>query len=239
MQAELMKRYKDSQTCSLKVDRMTTFKISTLDGIRHHYSDVILEGLYKSKYQDSAQLQTVWALYDQGTVRNGGHPSFTRLKRAVKLHIDQMTITRNFKVWRDVVERGSVFKSQNGKKAYVERKEGECFSVEGTWTMFQRDPCSFSHDTMVSGNSGPGQRRKGRSSFLASNSEAKTDEGGEKSSKTSGNIKESSKKSEIPCRFRICKNPSCAFWHLPCVRITSLKKDVYIYIWRQMSFPTC
>ena len=32
-------------------------------------SDVILEGLCKSKSQDSVQLQTVLALYDQGTVR--------------------------------------------------------------------------------------------------------------------------------------------------------------------------
>ena len=36
-------------------------------------------------------------------------------------------------------------------------------------------------------------------------------------------------KSEIPCRFKFCKNPSCKFWHiLPCVRITCLKKDVYM-----------
>ena len=32
-------------------------------------SDVILEGMYTSKLQDSVQLQTVLALYDQGTVR--------------------------------------------------------------------------------------------------------------------------------------------------------------------------
>ena len=35
-------------------------------------SDVILEGLYKSEFQDSVQLQTVLALYDQETVRNNG-----------------------------------------------------------------------------------------------------------------------------------------------------------------------
>ena len=33
-------------------------------------SDMILEGLYKSKLQESALLQTVFALYDQETVRN-------------------------------------------------------------------------------------------------------------------------------------------------------------------------
>ena len=47
MQPNLMKRYKDSQ----------------------------LEGLYMSKLQDSVQLQTVLALYDQETVGNNEQPS--------------------------------------------------------------------------------------------------------------------------------------------------------------------
>ena len=74
-------------------------------------SDVILEGLYKSKLQDSVQLQTVFALYDQETVRNSGQTSYLRLKTCVKLHIHQMMRTRNFRVRNEVVERGSVTKS--------------------------------------------------------------------------------------------------------------------------------
>ena len=52
-------------------------------------SDVILEGLYKSKLQDPVQLQTVLALYDQETARTK-EPNYHKLKTAVKLHIDQM-----------------------------------------------------------------------------------------------------------------------------------------------------
>ena len=37
------------------------------------------------------------------------------------------------------------------------------------------ESCSFSHDTIASGNTGKGQRRKGRSSSPAPNSKAKTD----------------------------------------------------------------
>ena len=37
--------------------------------------DPILEGLYKSKLQNSAQLHTVLALYDQETARNNGKPN--------------------------------------------------------------------------------------------------------------------------------------------------------------------
>ena len=46
-------------------------------------SDVILEGLYKSKLQDSVQLQTVLALYDKETGRNNGQTSFLRSKTSV------------------------------------------------------------------------------------------------------------------------------------------------------------
>ena len=59
-------------------------------------SDMILEGLYKSKLLNSAQLQTVLVLYDQETVRNDGQVRYLRLKTSVKLHIDQMMRTRNF-----------------------------------------------------------------------------------------------------------------------------------------------
>ena len=40
-------------------------------------SGVILEGLYKSKLQDSVQLQTVLALYDQETARHSGQPIYS------------------------------------------------------------------------------------------------------------------------------------------------------------------
>ena len=68
-------------------------------------SDVILQGLYKSKLQGSVQLETVLALYDQETVRNNGQNSYLRLKTAVKLHTDQMMRTRNFRAQNEKVER--------------------------------------------------------------------------------------------------------------------------------------
>ena len=46
-------------------------------------TEMILKGLYKSELQDSVQLQTVLALYDQETVRNNGRPSYPRLKTSV------------------------------------------------------------------------------------------------------------------------------------------------------------
>ena len=88
------------------------------------------------------------------------------------------------------------------------------------------DSRSFSHE-QASGNRGGGQRRRGQSSSPAPNSKAKTDEGRGKPSKESGNKEESSsvKRSKSPCRFRICKNPSCKFWHPPVCQKYKSKKD--------------
>ena len=88
--------------------------------------------------QDSVQFQAVLSLYDQETVRNNGQPSHSRLKTSVKLRIDQMMRTRNFRVWSEVVERGAVNKSSKGKKAYVERKVEECFQWKAHGQMFKR-----------------------------------------------------------------------------------------------------
>ena len=49
-------------------------------------SDLILEGLCKSKLQNSEQLRTVMALCDQEVARNSGTPNYQQLKTAVKLH---------------------------------------------------------------------------------------------------------------------------------------------------------
>ena len=113
------------------------------------------------------------------------------------------------------MERGAVTKSRKGKKAYVERKVGECFQWKAHGQCSKGDSRSFSHDKLVQGGLFGGQRRKGRSSSPAPISKAKTDEGGEKSPNTSGNREESAsdKRSEIPCRYKNCKNPSCKFWH--------------------------
>ena len=138
--------------------------------------------------------------------------------------------TRNFRVRNDVVERRSVTTSQKGKKAHVERKVGECFQWNAHGQCSKRYSCSFSHHTQASGNSVERQRRKGRSSSPASHSKAKqTDGEGQKSSTGSGKKEENSlDKSEIPCRFKFCKNPSCKFWHPPvCQNYKSEKGCVY------------
>ena len=131
---ETVQKLADLVSMTLQSDDVQDFDVRwdhALLTVSEMPSHPILEGLYKSRLQNSAQLRTVMSLYDQ-EARNDGTPNDQQLKTAVKLHIDQMMRNRNFKARNDVVERGSVTKSQKGNKTYVERK------VEGTRTMFQR-----------------------------------------------------------------------------------------------------
>ena len=128
-------------------------------------TDTVLEGLYKTKLQDSVQFQTVLALYDQDTARNNGKPNYSQFKTVVKLHIDQMMRTRNFRVRTEIVERRSVTNSEKGEKPTL---RGKCESV----SIGRRHMDNVPKETHVvsvmtkiaSGNSGKGQRQKRRSS---------------------------------------------------------------------------
>ena len=167
---------------------MTTSKNSTLDAllsVSEIPSDMILEGLYKSKLQDSVQLETVLTLYDQETVQNNGQTSYLRLKTSVKLHFDHMVRIQNFRV------RGkrSHHQEQNGKKADVERKVGECFQWKAHRQRSKGDSCSQTEkdDRLL-----PHQIRIPRLTKRE-----------RKSSKTSGNGEESS--SDIRSEIRVSR----------------------------------
>ena len=228
---------RNSQICSTNVHSMMMSKISTYDGTKLYYqqprppTEMVLEGLYKSKLQDSVQLQIVLALYDQETVRNNAQPSHSRLKTSVRLHIDQTMRTRYFRVPNEVIDGGAVIRSQKGKKANVERKVGECYQWKATGQCSKGDSCIFSHDP-VSGNRCEAQRRKRQSSSPAPDSKANIDGKG-KPSKTSGNKDDgfSDKRHKIPCQWRNCTNPSCGYWHPPVCQ--NCKPEL------QMPFPTC
>ena len=70
---EAVQGLSDLSTKSLQNDDVQEFDVrwdQALLSASDVPSDVILEGLYKSELQDSVQLQTVLAFYDQETVRN-------------------------------------------------------------------------------------------------------------------------------------------------------------------------
>ena len=182
------------------------------------------------KLQDSVQLQTVLALYDLVTVRNSGQTSYLRLKTSVKLHIDQMMRTRNFRVRNEVVESGSVTKSQKGKKAKFERKVGECFSgrhmhnvqkethVFSVMTDLYKETCTVVKDE-EDDRLLPHQIRRPRLTK------------GEKILKHSRQQRGKlfRRRSEIPCRYRtFSKIRHVVSGIFPCVKTTSLRLDAHL-----------
>ena len=70
-----------------------------------------------SNVQDSVQLHTLLAMCEQENVRNNEPPNYSRLKTAVGRHVDQTMRTRNFRARNEIVERGTVTKSRNGRKS--------------------------------------------------------------------------------------------------------------------------
>ena len=90
------------------------------------------------------------------------------------------------------------------------------FSVEGTWTVPEVTHAVSVIFTIVSGNSGAGQRSKWRSFSPASHSKAEQTDGEDrKSSKESGNKRGKifRQKERNSALIKICTDPSCKFWH--------------------------
>ena len=94
--------------------------------------------------------------------------------------------------------------------------------------VLNEDSCSFSHDEVVQGDMHGGQRPKGRSSSLAPNSKAKTDEREATFSKTGQEGSFTDKTSKIPCRHKIVKIRHVDSGISPYVITTSLRPDAYM-----------
>ena len=105
-----------------------------------------LEGLYKLKLQDSVQLETTLAMYEQEIIRINEQPNCSKLKIAVRRHVDQQMRTRNFRARNEIFERGAATKTpKKGRGAVVERKVGECFQWQAIGQCSRGYSCSSSH----------------------------------------------------------------------------------------------
>ena len=194
-------------------------------------SGTVLEGLYKSKLQDSVQLQSVLALYEEENIRNNEQPSYSRLKTSVRRHIDQTMRTRSFRARNETVERGAVTKSQKGRKASAERKVGECYQWKAIGQCSKGDSCSFSHDPACGNRCD--QRREGQSSSLAPKAQAQTDGKIPSEGSGSGGESPSGTRGKIPCRnflWESVRIRHVIFGTLPCVSITSQNQDANMAI---------
>ena len=201
---------------------MWSCKICTVSEL---LSDVILEDLYKSKLQDSVQFQTVLALYDQETARKNGQTNYLRLKTAVKLHIDQ----------NDGSERSCgtrISHQQSKRKESLRWEESESvFSVEGTWTMFQRRLMKFQSWHSSLWKQWRRLETKRTIVFSCILFEGKTDWRRDTKNPHSDQVNRKTRETRVKCHAdSVCKNPSCKFWHpLVCLNYKS-GKVVYMAI---------
>ena len=134
-------------------------------------------------------------------------------------------------VRNEVVERGSVTNSQKGKKAYVERKVRECFSVEGTWTLFQRRLMKFQSWHSSLWKQWRRLETKRTIVFSCILFEGKTDWRRDTKNPHSDQVNRKTRETRVKCHAdSVCKNPSCKFWHpLVCLNYKS-GKVVYMAI---------
>ena len=137
-------------------------------------TEMVLEGLYQSKLQDSVQLQTALALYEQENIRNNEQSSYSRLKTSARCHIDQTMRTRNFRARNEMVAWGAVTKSQKGRKASVDRKVGECYQWKAIGQCSKKE--TYVVSVMIPRLETDAIRdKKGQSSSLAPKAKAQTD----------------------------------------------------------------
>ena len=146
-----------------------------------------------------------------------------------KLHFHLMMWTRNFRVRNDVVEKGTVTKSQTGKEAYVEMKVGECFQWNAHGQCSRGDSCSFSHDPRALGNKGKSQRQKDDRLLLHPTRRQNRLTAKDKNPKCQAiNKKALWKREKFHAYSKSAKNPSCKLWHPPiCLNYISEKRCVH------------
>ena len=177
-----------------------------------------LEGLYKSKLQDSVQLQTVVALHDQKTIRNNGQPSYSRHQS------DYMIRTRNFRVPNEIAEKGATSKSREGKRAYVERKLETAFSGSKTDSVPNEthvvSPMILYLETCTRV-----REEKDDRLFPAPDTKAKTD--AQELFKSSGSRGQSPwrGRERFPCRSTNCEVSSCRYMQPPVCQNSLSEQD--------------
>ena len=177
-------------------------------------AQTVLGGLHKSKFQDSVQLQTLLALYDQETVRNNGQQVVQDWKTSVRAKIWSKMRSRNLKAQNEVIHGGILKRSRRGNRANIERKVGDCWQWQATGHGFKGDSCGFNHGIKTSGNGSVIQKQE-RSSSPAPNSKATWDGKGKSTSSDKKNEGSVDKRNKIPCQWRNCTNPSCSYKHSP------------------------
>ena len=108
--------------------------------------DGILEGLYKLRTRESAQLQTASESYDMEIHQKISMPNDQKLKTMVKRSIDQKLRLRNFDARHGRIGTGAVVNCHKGLNG-VERGKGIWYQWKEKGKCSKGDQCSFPHES--------------------------------------------------------------------------------------------
>ena len=106
--------------------------------------DQVLEGLYVSKLQESSQVHTIMALYNQENLRGGRQRDYHRLRMCVKLHVEQTQRSKSFRIQNEITERGAVIKGK-GQNPSTKRETRECYQWKSLGSCSKGESDSFLH----------------------------------------------------------------------------------------------
>ena len=104
-------------------------------------SDDVLESLYKLRIRDSAQLKTVFELYDMWIHQKVSMPNYQKLITMVERSVVQKLRLRNFDAKHGRIETGAVVKNRKGLSGF-EGGKGICYSGKER-PMFEGRPVQF------------------------------------------------------------------------------------------------
>ena len=127
----LMIQYWTMLIYSLLLFMTIIFRNSTQDGMRFYYVKrfrpmVSWKVCTKLRIRESAQLKTVWELYDMEIHQTKAGPDYHRLKTMVTRSIEQKLRSRNFDARHGRLETGAAVKNRKGLSG-VERGRGVCY----------------------------------------------------------------------------------------------------------------
>ena len=180
------------------------------------FSETILEGVCKSKLQDSVQLHSVLAVYEQENVRNNEPPNYSKMETSVRLKNGDISETSEWSGDEDTQLQSSEWQIWKWDSGKTKRKVSVALSVESNRTVFEWRFMQFQSWWSIWKQFD--QNQKGQSSSLAPKALTQTD--GKKPSMGSGFRGEIFflKEDRISCLNFLngkCTNPSRNYWHPP------------------------
>ena len=164
---------------------------------------------YTLRIPESAQLKTVFELYDMEIHQKISMPNYQKLKTLVKRSIDQKLRLRNFDARHGRIETGAAVKNRKGMNG-VEGGKGTCYQWEEKGQCSKGDQCSFRHES--------NDRAQKPEHNAATPSEPSLSRGRSVSTRS---IKGKSNPGIIlrqPCRCYFegtCTRSPCEYWHPP------------------------